>query len=121
MSLLGHLDSIIPRDPFEHPEVATSGDRPGAREQGTTHLLVYNDPEDPSATYGQGWTLVVWHGARWRWSMALAARGASASCETRVAQAVAVRVLADQGVQVESWSVCGYESTLPTRRAVLRT
>jgi hypothetical protein len=70
----------------------------------TTYRLVYNASEAPAAGYGLGWTLVGDQEAGWRWTMSLAARGAGAHTEPRVAKAVAVRVLAQDGVTVEAWA-----------------
>jgi hypothetical protein len=51
--------------------------------------------------------------------MALAARGAGAHASARVAQAVAVRVLTEQGVAVEGWSSPGPGSEFSEQTARL--
>lgn len=68
-----------------------------------TYLLVFNDPDRPAAQYWVGWVLAAWHGRVPLWSVSLTGRGAGAHAGTRVAQAVAVRVLAEQGVPVAGW------------------
>ena len=54
-----------------------------------------------------GWALLALHGQRRRWSMPLLGRGAAITAPPRVAQAVAVRVLADLGVRVRAWHGVG--------------
>lgn len=54
-----------------------------------------------------GWALLALHGQRRRWSMPLLGRGAALTAPPRVAQAVAVRVLADLGVRVRAWHGVG--------------
>lgn len=73
------------------------------------YVLVYNPAEVPTAGYGMGWTLIARHEG-WRWSAALAARGAGAHAPARVAQAAAVRVLAEQGVAITGWSTGGLDN-----------
>jgi hypothetical protein len=51
-----------------------------------------------------GWTLSALRGPRCTWSMPLAGRGAAATAPPRVAKAVALRVLAEQGVPVVAWA-----------------
>lgn len=80
-----------------------------------TYLLVFNSPHDDQESLGPGWTLVVWHGDRWRWSMGLFARGAGPSAPPRVAQAVTVRVLAERGVDVDGWQPAGGAAALAFR------
>jgi hypothetical protein len=65
--------------------------------------------EGPAAASGgvEGWMLLAVHGQRWHWSMPLAGRGAATTAPPRVAQAVAVRVLNDLGVQVRAWHGAG--------------
>jgi hypothetical protein len=67
------------------------------------YVLVHNPTQTPIAGNGLGWTLIARRDG-WCWSSALAARGAGAHAAARVAQAVAVRVLAEQGVTVTGWS-----------------
>jgi hypothetical protein len=54
-----------------------------------------------------GWTLSALRGPRCSWSMSLAGRGAAATAPPRVAKAVALRVLAEQGVPVVAWAGSG--------------
>ena len=67
-------------------------------------MLVHDPTEAPVAGNGLGWTLIARHDG-WCWSAALAARGAGAHAAAGIAQAVAVRVLAEQGVAVTGWSI----------------
>ena len=53
---------------------------------------------------GPGWTVLAAHGSRWSWSIRLDAHGAAYAAPTRVAQAVAVRVLSDHGIDVLGWN-----------------
>lgn len=96
----GHLLDAHRRD---HDTAATTPTTP----PDVVYVLVFNPPEAPAPDYGVGWTVVAWHGDRWRWSVALAARGAGAHAGPRVAKAVAVRVLGAQGVPVEDWHGAG--------------
>ena len=50
-----------------------------------------------------GWMLLALHGQRRHWSTPLLSRGAAFTAPPRVAQAVAVRVLTDLGLQVRAW------------------
>lgn len=75
-----------------------------APEAPTRYMVVFNPPEDPGPGYGVGWTLVGVPSSRWHWTLALAARGAGVHADPRTAKAVAVRVLAEQGVHVDHWS-----------------
>ena len=76
--------------------------------------------EEPAAASGgvEGWMLLAVHGQRWHWSMPLAGRGAATTAPPRVAQAVAVRVLDDLGVQVRAWHGSG-RADQPLYRAEL--
>ena len=47
--------------------------------------------------------LLALHGQRRHWSTPLLSRGAAVTAPPRVAQAVAVRVLTDLGLQVRAW------------------
>lgn len=87
--------------PAGGPE-ASSGEPDAA-----THLLVYNDPDDPAEHLGMGWTLITHPDRARSRTMSLAARGAGAHAPARVAQAVAVRVLGEQGVDVAGWDDAG--------------
>lgn len=80
-------------------------------EPAVIYMLVYNDPDHPAAGYGVGWALVVRYETTWYWWTSLAARGAGAFASARVAQAVSVRVLAEQGVAVEGWTDTGPEQS----------
>ncbi|MFC5142737.1 hypothetical protein ACFPK1_31230 [Actinomycetospora rhizophila] len=51
-----------------------------------------------------GWSLLCRRGDRVSWSMPLAPRGAAPRVRPAVAQAVAVRVLTEQGVFVSGWN-----------------
>jgi hypothetical protein len=55
-------------------------------------------------TYAEGWSLLCRRGGRVTWSVPLAPRGAAPRVRPGVAQAVAVRVLAEQGVFVSGWN-----------------
>lgn len=64
-----------------------------------------------------GWALISRdHGPHFRWT-SLAGRGAGPATAPRVAQAVAVRVLAEQGVVVQGWSEGQAPGTPATFRA----
>lgn len=67
------------------------------------YLLLFNDPDQPAAGYGLGWSLAAWEGSEPRWSTSLTGRGAGAHTGPRLAQAAAVRVLAEHGVPVAGW------------------
>lgn len=67
------------------------------------HLLVYNDPDDPSANVGMGWTLITRRDTTWYVASSLTACGAGAHATVRTAKATAERMLARQGVAVEAW------------------
>lgn len=83
----------------------------------TRYLLVYHGPEGPTGLYGMGWTLIACHDDLWNWSTALAARGAGAHATARVAKAVAVRVLTEQGVTVQGWSDAEPDAAEPSEVA----
>lgn len=51
-----------------------------------------------------GWSLLCRRAGRVAWSMPLAPRGAAPGVRPAVAQAVAVRVLTEQGVFVSGWN-----------------
>jgi len=51
-----------------------------------------------------GWSLLCRRGGRVSWAMPLAPRGAAPRARPAVAQAVAVRVLTEQGVFVSGWN-----------------
>ncbi|MDD7963940.1 hypothetical protein [Actinomycetospora lemnae] len=57
--------------------------------------------------YRDGWVLLCRRGGRVTWSMPLAPRGAAPRVRPAVAQAVAVRVLDEQGVFVSGWNQVG--------------
>jgi hypothetical protein len=74
-----------------------------------TYLLLHHG-EDPVASpesmrrhAGPGWTVLAVHGNRWSWTIRLDAHGAAPGAPARVAQAVAVRVLAEHAIDVEGW------------------
>lgn len=73
------------------------------------YLLVHSgdDPGTPVVTTrrhaGPGWTVLATHADRWSWTIRLDAHGAAHDAPARVAQAVAVRVLADHAIDVEGW------------------
>jgi hypothetical protein len=54
--------------------------------------------------YAEGWSLLCRRGGRVVWSIPLAPRGAAPRVRPAVAQAVAVRVLSEQGVFVSGWN-----------------
>lgn len=58
---------------------------------------------EPLGWCGDGWTLLVYLGGRLGGSVRLDARGAGHDATPRVAQAVAVRVLGERGVEVTHW------------------
>jgi len=82
--------------------------------------LTHDNAVESAGGYGVGWTLTAYDQGRWCWSMSLASRGAAVSARARVAQAVAVRVLAEQGVAVHGWVVDSAEDDSPMFRAWLR-
>lgn len=129
MSLQERTDVTVPTQPT-HPTRdgpdTSAADRPPAstgppRGVGATYVLVFNDPDTPTPSYGMGWTLVGWqdNGSR-RWTSSLAAHGAGAHTGPRVAKAVAVRVLAAHGLTVEGWRD-DQSGDLCLSRAVLAT
>ncbi|MHC1559298.1 hypothetical protein ACR9E3_10095 [Actinomycetospora sp. C-140] len=61
----------------------------------TNYMLVFNPPA--------GWLLAGYRHGRRCWVMNLAAHGASPDAATRIAQAVAVRVLDDRGITTRGW------------------
>jgi len=87
---------------------------PDAVEPEVSYLLVHTG-EDPvvspelarrHAGLGlcrPGWTVLAAHGSRWSWSIGLDAHGAAFAAPPRVAQAVAVRVLAYHAIDVGGW------------------
>jgi hypothetical protein len=94
-------------EPGQSPKHDFASDADGAPERPTSppvFALVYYDPDVPGAGCPVGWTLTARYDTGWCWSTSLAARGAGAHATTRVAQAVAVRVLTEQGVAVEGWA-----------------
>jgi hypothetical protein len=52
---------------------------------------------------GPGWSVLAAHGSRWSWSIGLDVHGAAYGAPPLVAQAVAVRVLAEHAIHVEGW------------------
>jgi hypothetical protein len=75
---------------------------------GVTYLLVHtgDDPVAPVEMHrhaGPGWTVLATHASRWSWTIRLDAHGAAHDAPARVAQAVAVRVLAEHAIGVEGW------------------
>jgi hypothetical protein len=68
-----------------------------------SYTLVYNPPDGPTGDHGLGWSLVAYGHGRRRWSTNLATHGAPATADLELAQTVASRVLADQGVQAGRW------------------
>ena len=68
-----------------------------------SYLLVFDPPADTSGRHGRGWTLVSYRLGLRCGSVALDAHGAGANASPRVAKAVAVRVLARQGVATRGW------------------
>lgn len=77
----------------------------GGGGDGAVYLLVWGQ----DSGVGAGWALETWHGHRRGRSTGLACRGAAPGAGPRVAQAVAVRVLAEQGVAVQGWGPGGGE------------
>src|SRR3954452_2461070 len=82
--------------------------------------LTHDNALESAGGYGVGWTLTAYDQGRWCWSTSLASRGAAVSASARVAQAVAVRVLVEQGVAVHGWVVDVAEDESPMFRARLR-
>lgn len=70
------------------------------------YLLVLHPLGGPGARRQAGWALETWQGGRPEASVALAALGAGAQARPRVAQALAVQVLSEQGVPVRGWRLC---------------
>jgi hypothetical protein len=73
------------------------------------YLLLHtgDEPLAPAASIrrhaGPGWTVMATHANRWSWTIRLDAHGAAHDAPARVAQAVAVRVLAEHDIDVEGW------------------
>jgi len=104
--------------PPQEPDHAPS---PAERSDPTVvYLLTHEAPCDPAEGYRLGWTLSAHYEGPWCWSTSLAPRGAAPSAGAHVAQAVAVRVLTEQGIAVQGWSVdSDDDQSNPTRfRAV---
>jgi hypothetical protein len=94
--------------------------RPQPAEPTVSYVLVHSGsdparPSDPTSSApmpsvpglglcGPGWTVLAAHGSRWSWSIRLDAHGAAYAAPTRVAQAVAVRVLSAHGIDVLGWN-----------------
>lgn len=83
-----------------------------------TYLLVHTGDDDPVASEetvrrhaGPGWTVLATHASRWSWAIRLDAHGAAHDAPARVAQAVAVRVLAEHAIDVEGWGPAGLPGT----------
>lgn len=70
MSLIGHLDYLVPNSDGGDPlaDATANGDRREPPRPGAKYSLVYNDPANPSPAYGHGWTLVAWRDTEWHWS-----------------------------------------------------
>src|ERR687893_3282514 len=74
-----------------------------------TYLLVHSADDRPAPEgsmrhhAGPGWTVLATHADRWSWTIRLDAHGAAHDAPARVAQAVAVRVLAAHAIDVEGW------------------
>jgi len=66
----------------------------------TTEYELVSEP----LTHSEGWSLLCRRGGRVTWSIPLAPRGAAPRVRPAVAQAVAVRVLSEQGVFVSGWN-----------------
>ncbi|MEJ2885108.1 hypothetical protein [Actinomycetospora aeridis] len=73
--------------------------RPPSAGDGVSYELFREVP--PSR---DGWSLLCRRAGRVAWSMPLAPRGAAPRVRPSVAQAVAVRVLTEQGVFVSGWN-----------------
>lgn len=82
------------------------------------HVLVFHPPTEPRDEHGIGWVLEAYRDGARCWSANLAARGAGVEAGPRVAQAVAVRVLADQGVEVGGWQALTLDMPADAYRAV---
>ncbi|HSK60796.1 MAG TPA: hypothetical protein VK935_17280 [Actinomycetospora sp.] len=87
-----------------------SGAPPSPRvDADVTYLLLHNgedivaSPESTRRHAGPGWTVLASHASRWSWMIRLDAHGAAPGAPTRVAQAVAVRVLGDHAIDVAGW------------------
>ncbi len=81
------------------------------------HLLVFSPATAPSSSGGVGWVLESWHRNDCV-ATALDAHGAGERAPASVAQAVAIRVLADRGAPVQRWYPAGgdeltYRSPVP--------
>jgi hypothetical protein len=110
VSLLGRLRFNIPSrtpgdfSPAAVADVLVPDPRTSSDERDVTHLLVYNDPEAFEPSYPPGWTLFAGRGdGRQAWRESLAAHGAGSQARSRVAKAVAVRMLSGRGLIVEGW------------------
>jgi hypothetical protein len=67
------------------------------------------------STGGAGWVLECWGQCLRGWVEPLAGRGAAPAVRPRIAQAVAVRVLGERGVEVRGWHLAGAEDRLVFR------
>jgi hypothetical protein len=98
-----------PSDP-PTPDPARAADPAGAPSgesaPAAVYTLVYDDPDQPAAGNGMGWSLIARYdeGTTWSWQASLSARGAGAHAPARVAQAVAVRVLSEHDIAVGGWT-----------------
>jgi hypothetical protein len=72
-------------------------------------------PSLPVKGGGLEWGLTVTAPEESTWSMTLTARGAGSQAPIQMAEAVAVRVLAEFGINVHGWEVQGWEPGGPTR------
>jgi hypothetical protein len=83
---------------------------PGRQPGPAVYALVYHDPDALGAGLPGGWTLTARYNTGWCWSVSLAARGAGTRAAALVAQAVAMRILTEQGVAIEGWAGPEHES-----------
>jgi hypothetical protein len=91
-------------EPGQSPKPDSARDADGAPTAPAVYTLVYENSDALGTGCPVGWMLSARYDTGWCWSTSLDARGAGAHAAVRVAQAVAVRVLTEQGVAVEGWA-----------------
>jgi hypothetical protein len=92
------LGLAAPAAPAREPDLQIAA--PPAPDAPAEYDLVCAGPP-----YAEGWTLRCRRAGRVAWTLPLAPRGAAPRVRPAVAQAVAVRVLTEQGVFVSGWNL----------------
>ena len=93
LDVIGLRDLAVAAPPAPDPRVVVA----------PVAVTEYELVSEPLA-YAEGWSLLCRRGGRVAWSIPLAPRGAAPRVRPAVAQAVAVRVLSEQGVFVSGWN-----------------